>query len=759
MLAVLRDTSLEKYIEKTAAPPIPADPRKPTKEETEAIDKWNGGDAKARTRIELAIGDGEMIHISGALTARDMWDQLSTVKESKGHLGVLATRRALYRATAEEGFEMVNHISRLRRLQEEIHTMGSLVSDEDFVMILLTSLPESWDSYTTSFLGSSGNKPDIKSHELIAVLYEEDRRRKTRNGESSGTTLHVNAKDKGKSKCGHNHGNNKDKECYNCHRRGHISSECWAKGGGKEGQGPKGRKGSKRGHKANQAEEVNTSLNDCAYMAHQNDQSREISKFDWLLDSGTTSHICTARDAFTNYYRTPGATVKGVSPGEATVEGRGTVNLRFEFDGKVFNHQLRNTLHVPSSPNCLLSLTRFDDGGGFMETGGGICWLMDNSKKVVGKGYKHHRLFLLAARATLLEQERTNYAASPKLSWDQWHCRYGHISISALRQLEKEGLVSGLTIDQSSIPSKTCIACTEAKQAHQPFPKEAENRSDTPGERVMSDVWGPARVVSIGGWKYYISFTNDSIRYVLVLFLRDKGEAPQWINEHTLKIKQRFGKAPMYMRVDNGKELVNEEVKKFCAEEGITIETSAPYSPSQNGVAERFNRTLIELVRAMLIAKDLPSFLWDEAVSHATYIRNRSPTRALKGKTPYEAWTGKKPDVSHFREFGCDVWVLDESKNRSKLAPKSKKMVFMGFMDGSKAVRYWDKTSRNVKVSRNVSFNDNEEPRELEVVEVPGLQAEGEVKGNLAPKTMNEQPKKDEELTQEAEIEIETPGA
>ena len=327
------------------------------KEETEAIDKWNGGDAKARTRIELVIGDGEMIHISGALTACDMWDQLSTVKELKGHLGVLATRRALYRATAEEGFEMVNHISRLRRLQEEIHTMGSLVSDEDFVMILLTSLPESWDSYTTSFLGSSGNKPDIKSHELIAVLYEEDHRRKTRNGESSGTTLHVNAKDKGKSKCGHNHGNNKDKECYNCHRRGHISSECWAKGGGKEGQGPKGRKGLKRGHKANQAEEVNTSLNDCAYMAHQNDQSHEISKFDWLLDSGTTSHICTTRDAFTDYYRTPGATVKGVGPGEATVEGRGTVNLRFEFDGKVFNHQLCNTLHVPSSPNCLLSLT------------------------------------------------------------------------------------------------------------------------------------------------------------------------------------------------------------------------------------------------------------------------------------------------------------------------------------------------------------------------------------------------------------------
>jgi len=76
------------------------------------------------------------------------------------------------------------------------------------------------------------------------------------------------------------------------------------------------------------------------------------------------------------------------------------------------------------------------------------------------------------------------------------------------------------------------------------------------------------------------------------------------------------------MRVDNGSELVNVEVKKFAKEEGITIETTAPYSPSQNGIVEHFNRTILELVRAMLIAKDLPSFLWDEAARHATYLRN-----------------------------------------------------------------------------------------------------------------------------------------
>jgi hypothetical protein len=370
----------------------------------------------------------------------------------------------------------------------------------------------------------------------------------------------------------------------------------------------------------------------------------------------------------------------------------------------------------------------------------GMCWIKNKNGKAIGIGDKYQRLYLLRARAILREKARANYASTGKLTWDQWHRRYGHISVITLQQLERESLVSGLSIDQSSIPSKTCDACTEAKQAHKPFPQEAENRSKIPGERIVSDVWGPARVISIGGWKYYISFGDDCVRFVNALFLRKKKDAPQRIKERVAKIKQRFGRSPTYLRVDNGKELVNDEVKEFCAQEGITIETSAPYSPSQNGIAERYNRTLIELVRAMLIAKGLPTFLWDEAVSHATYIRNRSPTRALKGKTPYEAWTGKKPDVSHFREFGCDVWVLDEDKNRSKLAPKSKKMVFVGFMEGSKAVRYWDKMMRNIKVSRNVSFNENEEPKELEVIEVPGLQVEGEIEDEASQQTTSDDP-------------------
>src|SRR6202166_718192 len=129
-----------------------------------------------------------------------------------------------------------------------------------------------------------------------------------------------------------------------------------------------------------------------------------------------------------------------------------------------------------------------------------MCWIKRRDGKVVGTGQKHHRLYLLQARA-MLSKEQANLATTGKHSWDQWHRGYGHISIATLRQLDKEGLVNGFKIDQSSIPSQSCVACIQAKQAHQPFPQEAENRSVIQGERVISDIWRPARVVSIRVWK------------------------------------------------------------------------------------------------------------------------------------------------------------------------------------------------------------------------------------------------------------------
>ena len=91
MLTILRDQCLEKYVHKEAEPPTPVKPAELMKEELEAAEKWKEGDAGACTRIELSLGNSEMIHLSGTITAKEMWNQLCMVKESKGCLGILAT--------------------------------------------------------------------------------------------------------------------------------------------------------------------------------------------------------------------------------------------------------------------------------------------------------------------------------------------------------------------------------------------------------------------------------------------------------------------------------------------------------------------------------------------------------------------------------------------------------------------------------------------------------------------------------------------
>ncbi|SJL04874.1 uncharacterized protein ARMOST_08245 [Armillaria ostoyae] len=204
------------------------------------------------------------------------------------------------------------------------------------------------------------------------------------------------------------------------------------------------------------------------------------------------------------------------------------------------------------------------------------------------------------------------------------------------------------------------------------------------------------------------------------------------IKEYVTFIETQYGVKPKIIRVDNAKELTSKEVKDWLKEKGIELQTSAPYAHSSNGVAERFNRTLIELTHAMLIARGLPSYLWEVAVEYAAYICNMAPTRALEKETPDEAWTREKPDVSHLREFGSDVWVLTEGKNLSKLEAKLKKYIFVGYLDGPKAIRYYDPQSCQIRVSRNFIFA--EPSKTAEFGNTDNVRLEGETQGTSDPK-------------------------
>lgn len=498
-------------------------------------------------------------------------------------------------------------------------------------------------------------------------------------------------------------------------KKNHVKANCWAEGGGKAGQGPK-QKFQKR--KANKAEERSANEYNAAYSVRENNDTvlnkankrGNLTNPIWLADSAATSHICPDRNSFRDYSTYHGE-VAGLGGNSLNIIGIGTVYIKVKGRGdQYYTHKLERTLHVPNADTALLSLTAFDRKGGVTICGNGECQLTLNGK-IIGIGKQEGQLYHLEVEQPYLEA--ANVARNSKSSWDEWHERLGHISISSMQKLKSGDYVTGLDIDDSTTPNPTCQACVEGKASRRSFPAEASTRSEIPGELTYMDTWGPAPVTSVGGSRYYISATDDCSRHAWMIFLKAKNEAFEKIKAHIAYLENRYGRTPKILRFDNGTEFFNNEMKSWAASKGIELQTTAPYSPSQNGIAERYNRTIIELARAMLFSANLPKFLWAEAAAHACYIRNRCATRALKGKTPYEAWNGKKPDISHFRKFGQDVYVLEEVRE-SKLDRKARKVKFLAFLDGPKAIKYYDpERARFIGVSRNFTWDDSVAPGPL----------------------------------------------
>jgi hypothetical protein len=750
--AIAMQKGLWDHLEGKVPCPGYEDPTKPTRDEEKAIRDWEKHNTELYTLIVVNVSDSEEINLGPSRRGPEVWAQLKTVKESSSGISRLTARRRLYRTYAEDGDDIAAHVLTMRKIEDDLRKMGAAVADEDFLDILMTSLPESWDNFTNTYTTANAtgiNK--ITSQEFIAAMHDELRRRTARETKTDTALKAYSPAPKPAS--GTQSGTTRGK-CYNCNKPGHKKDDCWAKGGGKEGQGPgRGRK-AKKSDTANKADDESGEW-DMAYMAVDSfDAPGEDSRDAWWIDSCASKHVCVNKSLFIDYIPQSDRKIGGIG-GERTVMGIGTVGIKFRVGQKILRHHVKNVLHVPNFNCNLLSLGHLDTVGVKFEGEKGKIMLKNTKGQVVGLGHKKRGMYLLDAVGEEADRAVAN-AVTEHNSWEEWHKRYGHLAYSGLETLKQKNMVEGLDIVEGKRPEGICEACVKAKLARRPFPKESKRKTEKPGELTVTDVWGPSRIESLAKSKYYISFTDHNTRRVTVLFLKKKDEAYDCVTGYLTRVERKYEYLPKAIRFDNGKEYINQRLENWLKEKGIETQPTAPYSPSQNGIAERFNRTLLELARAMLFARGLPKFLWAEAVSHAAYLRNHAPTRALDGMTPEEAWTGQKPDVSHLREFGCPVWVRDEDQNLSKLSPRANEFIFVGFEDGSKAIRYYDAQKRRVKVSRNYVFGNDPDSDDVPV-RVVLFEGEREDKGNQQNATeVQENTKKGEETHQDRES---TPAA
>ena len=191
------------------------------------------------------------------------------------------------------------------------------------------------------------------------------------------------------------------------------------------------------------------------------------------------------------------------------------------------------------------------------------------------------------------------------------------------------------------------------------------------------------------------------------ILLKDKGEAFEKFKSFKSIVEHETRLSIKTLRTDRGGEFTSIEFNKFCEKYGIQRHLTAPYTPQQNGVVERRNRTLMEMTRSILKHMNLPNYLWGEAVIHASYIINRVATRSLSSQTPYEVFKGRKPSVEHLRVFGCIGYVKVNKHHLRKLDDRSRSLVHLGTEPGSKAYRMFDPTNQRIVVSRDVTFDED----------------------------------------------------
>lgn len=223
-------------------------------------------------------------------------------------------------------------------------------------------------------------------------------------------------------------------------------------------------------------------------------------------------------------------------------------------------------------------------------------------------------------------------------------------------------------------------------------------------EYIHSDLWGaPSVPNSLGNCQYFITFIDDYTRKVWIYFLKKKDEAFKTFVEWKKMVENQSNKKVKKLRTDNGLEFCNQEFDGFCKLEGVVRHRTCAYTPQQNGVAERMNRTIMDKVRSMLSESGLSKRFWAEAASTAVYVINRSPASAIEFEIPEKAWTGALPDLSNLRSFGCITYVHSD---QGKLNPRAKKGVFVGYPTGVKGYRVWVLEDKKVVISKDVVFNE-----------------------------------------------------
>lgn len=406
--------------------------------------------------------------------------------------------------------------------------------------------------------------------------------------------------------------------------------------------------------------------------------SCDVNYDEWMVDTGAYAFSNLQEDSLT-FVGWRGDMSKGEACGQVNICAVDAVS------GGLVTLELQGTRYASGGPTNLLSLECLELDG----------WMPSYSKADD------------PAQRVMYNVDMCMVTTTQKQSLlMQWHMRLAHLNAQAMKRMVLKDMVDGmksLRLKDFDEPLD-CIACTTAKQKRRSY-RRHNKRSKVCYERLMSDVC-PIGVETIGGNVYFQLIQDEAPRYKWWYLLRHKSESTPNVKNLILELEKEHN--IKWFSSDTGGEFINKKMKRFLADHGVKLWKTDAYTPEENFLVEKLNGTLMNKVRAICEATGLPDSLWGEVLMYDAEVDNMSPTKALAGMTPYEKLTGTKPDVSNLHVCGCVAFAhVPKKKRASKLSPKAKPTLFLGYAQTS--LGYWllDLRTGNLIEQHDVSFRED----------------------------------------------------
>ena len=587
----------------------------------------------------------------------------------------------------EEAETLTDYVLRGETAAALLKNAGETVSDNLLIAMILKGLPTEYQPFVT--VTTQRKEPhDITSFKTALRTHEETMKA-CENPSDNVMTVKSNVK------------------CYKCGQTGHRKFECKSKKHTSERRrwcdyckSPTHdthycRKKLKE-HSAKTVTDTNQDQeNAIAFKVSVDPQSgeQELDSLNSLLvDTGATTHIISDKSKFCSFDTSfiPDKHSIELADGSRVsnlAKGRGKAKVKLvDNKGVIHETELHDALYVPSFKQDIFSVQCATNKGSTVE-------FKSNSAELK---CKNGVVFEIKKRGQLYFLNSAVSGKSATHSLQKWHEILGHCNMNDVMKLEN--VVDGMKISNKNV--NDCSVCIRGKMTNERS-RLPDARAKAPLELVHSDLAGPMDPTSREGFRYTLGFTDDYSGLVTVYFLKSKDSTVEATKRFIADVAP-YGRVKR-LRSDNGGEFISREFKELMLENKIKHETSAPRSPHQNGTAERQWRTIFDMARCLLVESGLPKQMWNYAVMSAAYIRNRCFNSRL-AKTPFEAVTDLRPNISNMHSFGTQCFAyVDEKK---KLDDRSEEGIFVGYDRGSPAYLVYFPDANKIKKVRCVRFTE-----------------------------------------------------